>query len=179
MANLYDTAPAFDEPIAVIRHCHERIRKQLTTLDKLVSYLPDRGVDESVQAAAKAVLKYFNKAAPLHHQDEEVDLLPALRATVQGEDAHLLEKATTTILQHHKEMDRLWQTLRAQLEALEDGSGYDLSAADVEDFSALYREHMALEEGQIAPLAMRVLSEQQMRELGASMQERRGIVPAT
>ena len=86
---------------------------------------------------------------------------------------------TTTILQHHKEMDRLWQTLRAQLEALEDGSGYDLSAADVEDFSALYREHMALEEGQIAPLAMRVLSEQQMRELGASMQERRGIVPAT
>ena len=76
MPNLYDTAPAFDEPIAVIRHCHERIRKQLTTLDKLVSYLPDRGVDESVQAAAKAVLKYFNKAAPLHHQDEEVDLLP-------------------------------------------------------------------------------------------------------
>jgi pyridoxamine 5'-phosphate oxidase len=63
MPNLYDTAPAFDEPIAVIRHCHERIRKQLTTLDKLVNYLPDRGVDESVQSAAKAVLKYFDKAA--------------------------------------------------------------------------------------------------------------------
>jgi hypothetical protein len=53
MPNLYDTAPAFDEPIAVIRHCHERIRKQLTTLDKLVNYLPDRGVDESVQSAPK------------------------------------------------------------------------------------------------------------------------------
>ncbi|NDI87178.1 hemerythrin domain-containing protein [Undibacterium crateris] len=175
MSTLFDAAPGFDTPIAVLKHCHDRIRKQLATLDKLVNYLPDRGVDESVQQAAKAVLKYFIKAAPMHHQDEEVDLLPALRATVSGADAELLSELSKTILQHHAQMDQQWKVLQVQLEALEDGSGYDLSPSDVDDFTTLYQAHMQIEETQIAPMALRVLSEAQMKQLGASMQARRGI----
>ncbi|HEV2612422.1 MAG TPA: hemerythrin domain-containing protein, partial [Noviherbaspirillum sp.] len=35
MTDLFDTAPGFDQPIAVLKHCHDRIRKQLATLERL------------------------------------------------------------------------------------------------------------------------------------------------
>jgi pyridoxamine 5'-phosphate oxidase len=66
---LPDTAPGFDQPIAVLKHCHDRIRKQLATLEKLLAHLPVHGADEQARQAAAAVLKYFDKAAPLHHED--------------------------------------------------------------------------------------------------------------
>lgn len=175
MNSLFDSAPGFDQPLAVLKHCHDRIRKQLATLDKLVSHLSDVGIDESAQQAAKAVLRYFNKAAPLHHEDEEIDLLPELQATAQGEDASLLATLMDKILAQHQQMATQWKTLEKQLLAIEDGSGTDLSASDVEDFSALYAEHMQIEEGQIAPMAQRLFNATQMQKLGAAMQARRGI----
>ena len=77
---LPDTAPDFDQPVAVLKHCHGRIRKQLATLEKLLAHLPGHGADEQARQAASAVLKYFEKAAHLHHEDEEQDLIPMLRA---------------------------------------------------------------------------------------------------
>ncbi|MFC3376746.1 hypothetical protein ACFOLJ_12875 [Rugamonas sp. CCM 8940] len=38
--SLIDTAPGFDQPIAVLKHCHDRIRKQLLTLNNLLAHLP-------------------------------------------------------------------------------------------------------------------------------------------
>lgn len=175
MPSLFDSAPGFDQPLAVLKHCHDRIRKQLATLDKLLSHLRDHGIDENAQQAAKAVLRYFNKAAPLHHEDEEIDLLPTLQSCVTGEDAELLSGLLATILGQHRQMEQLWQTLAPQLVAIEDGSGVDLSASDIDDFTALYTEHMQIEETQIAPMAQRLFSQDQMHALGAAMQARRGI----
>lgn len=39
--------------------------------------------DVQAQAAAAQILRYFNVAAPLHHQDEDEDLFPALLALHQ------------------------------------------------------------------------------------------------
>ncbi len=175
MNSLYDSAPGFDQPLAVLKHCHDRIRKQLATLDKLVNHLNDIGIDEDAQQAAKTVLRYFKKAAPLHHQDEEVDLLPELAATATGEDAVLLKELTMQILQQHHLMEQHWKVLEVQLQEIEDGEGADLSASDVEDFAAMYEQHMQIEEGQIAPMASRLFNDAQMKKLGAAMQVRRGI----
>ena len=46
---LPDSAPSFDQPIAVLKHCHDRIRKQLATLDKLLPHLTAHGADEQAQ----------------------------------------------------------------------------------------------------------------------------------
>ena len=58
---LPDTAPGFDQPIAVLKHCHGRIRKQLATLERLLSHLPEHGADEAARQAAGAVLQVFRK----------------------------------------------------------------------------------------------------------------------
>jgi pyridoxamine 5'-phosphate oxidase len=171
---LPDTAPGFDQPIAVLKHCHERIRKQLATLVKLLAHLPAHGADEQARQAAQAVIKYFDKAAHLHHEDEEQNLLPMLQATAQGQDAGLLAQLLPQIVADHSAMDALWQTLHEQLKGIEGGTPV-LSADVVGNFVDSYTRHMVTEETQIAPMAIRLFSPAQMAELGAAMQMRRGI----
>ena len=172
---LPDTAPGFDQPIAVLKHCHGRIRKQLATLERLLSHLPEHGADEAARQAAGAVLKYFEKAAHLHHDDEEQDLIPMLRAVAQGEDAATLQALAPIILQDHKDMDALWQDLHEQLSAIADGSAATLTASNVQRFTQRYTAHMEREESTMAPMAMRLFSPEQMTQLGTSMGRRRGI----
>ena len=175
---LPDTAPDFNQPVAVLKHCHGRIRKQLATLEKLLVHLPEHGADEQARQAASAVLKYFEKAAHLHHDDEEQDLIPMLRAVAQGEDAATLQALAPVILQDHKDMDAMWQDLHEQLSAIAEGSGTQLSSSTVQRFSQRYLNHMEREESTMAPMALRLFDAQQMKQLGEAMQRRRGIEPA-
>jgi pyridoxamine 5'-phosphate oxidase len=175
---LPDTAPGFDQPIAVLKHCHDRIRKQLATMQKLPEHLARHGADEQAQQAAQAVMKYFDQAAPVHHADEEENLVPMLRSVARGEDAATLAELVPGILQDHEEMDAMWHSLREQLGAIADGSAAALSAAQVQRFSDRYSAHMEREETRIAPMAKRLFSAAQMAQLGEAMQVRRGILPA-
>ena len=174
---LHDAAPGFDQPIAVLKHCHDRIRKQLATMQKLLDHLPQHGADEQARQAAAAVIRYFDKAAHLHHEDEEQDLLPMLRQVAQGEDAVTLSALAPGIIDDHDKMDALWQRLHEQLRPIADGTGAALSAPDVREFTERYSSHMEREEGHIAPMAKRLFSAGQMAQLGAAMQARRGIAP--
>jgi pyridoxamine 5'-phosphate oxidase len=176
MMNLLpEAAPGFDQPVAVLKHCHDRIRKQLATLEKLLAHLPTHGADEQARQAAQAVLKYFDKAAPLHHDDEEQDLIPMLRAVAQGDDAATLQALAPVILQDHKDMDAMWQDLHEQLCLVADGSAATLSASLVQRFCERYRGHMEREESTMAPMALRLFSAEQMARLGQAMQQRRGL----
>ncbi|QYG05738.1 pyridoxamine 5'-phosphate oxidase [Janthinobacterium sp. PAMC25594] len=174
---LFDSVPGFDQPIAVLKHCHDKIRKQLTTLQNLLGHLGQNGNTPEAQQAAKAVLQYFNKAAHLHHDDEEQDLMPMLQATATGEDAALLATLVPEILADHQRMDQAWLTLRPELDAIAAGTDSQLSHDGVRDYVAAYQAHMAKEEGQLAPMAKRLFSAQQMEQLGTAMQRRRGIAP--
>ena len=176
---LFDSVPGFDQPIAVLKHCHDKIRKQLTTLQNLLGHLAQHGNTTDAQQAAKAVLQYFNKAAHLHHDDEEQDLMPMLQATATGDDAALLTTLVPDILADHQRMDQAWLTLRPALDAIAAGTGTQLSADGVRDYVAAYQAHMSKEEGQLAPMAKRLFSAQQMEQLGTAMQRRRGIAPDT
>ena len=176
-APLFDSVPGFDQPIAVLKHCHDKIRKQLTTLQNLLAYLPQQGNTIAAQQAAKAVLQYFNKAAHLHHDDEEQDLMPMLQATASGADAALLTTLVPEILADHQRMDQAWSTLRPQLDAIAAGASTELSPDGVNAYVDAYHAHMSKEEGQLATMAKRLFSAQQMEQLGTAMQRRRGIAP--
>ena len=144
--SLIDTAPDFSQPIAVLKHCHDRIRKQLLTMQNLLAHLPAHGADADAQLAAKAVLKYFNNAAHLHHEDEEQNLMPMLVATARDADSTLLQEIVPGILSDHEQMDKDWDTIKTQLNGIADGSSAALSATDVTRFCNAYAAHMAKEE---------------------------------
>lgn len=170
---LFQPIPGFDQPIAVLKHCHDKIRKQIATLKKLLVHLPRHGATIDAQQAAGAVLQYFDKAAALHHADEENDLMPMLQATAEGEDAALLDALVPEILADHRQMDRIWTALKGQLDAIAGATAATLSADDVARFADYYAAHMAKEETQLAPMAIRLFSSEQMARLGEAMRERR------
>ena len=174
---LLDAAPGFDRPIAVLKHCHDRIRKQLATLEKLLAHLPAAGADEQAQQAAAAVIKYFDQGAPLHHADEEENLIPMLRAVAQGEDAETLQALAPVILAQHHEMDSTWTQLRKQLAQIAAGTDASLSSSTAEQFIQAYTAHMVREESTLAPMAMRLFNPEQMTQLGDAMQARRNANP--
>jgi pyridoxamine 5'-phosphate oxidase len=176
---LFEPAPDFDQPIAVLKHCHDRIRRQIHTMQNLVAHTEKSGQNVDIQQAARAVLRYFSIVAPQHHADEEHDLLPMLQSTAEGEDANLLHSLLPEIMKEHEQMDAAWAALDRQLQEIASGASNELSESDVSRFAEMYTAHMEKEETKIAPMAKRLFSTAQMRRLGNAMRARRGIAPAT
>ena len=178
-AALPPTSPGFDQPIAFLKHCHDKLRDRLATLDQLASHLASQGVTLEAQQAAQAVLKYFNQAAAIHHADEEQDLMPMLQANATAADAALLAALVPQILAEHGRMDQAWAVLRQQLTTITTaapGAVARLDQQPVQQFIDAYQAHMAKEESQLVPMAQRLFTEQQMAQLGDAMRHRRGLL---
>ncbi|RZI95944.1 MAG: hemerythrin domain-containing protein, partial [Rubrivivax sp.] len=79
-------AAGFEAPFEMLGACHERVERMLALLARLQQHVLARGWDESVASAARDVMRYFDLAAPLHHEDEERHVFPPLLA---GDDAVL------------------------------------------------------------------------------------------
>ena len=69
----------FEQPFEMLDACHDRGRRTLELMGKLQTHLQTHGCDDSARQAARDVQRYFDIAAPLHHQDEELHIFPALR----------------------------------------------------------------------------------------------------
>jgi len=151
--------------------CHDRIMDQCATLQKLLQHLPKNGCDIQAQQAAQAVLRYFDTAGQFHHQDEEVDLFPLLRATNNADADALIKR----LLDEHQAMDALWLRLRTQLQGIAEGQSATLEKSLVADFSLAYGRHVMLENTQLLPLSAQLLNEQQLHEIGKKMADRRGV----
>ena len=163
-------APDFDHPIEMLAACHERIQDQIDTLDRLLVHLAAHGCDEQATRAAANVMRYFDTAGEHHHEDEEVDLFPLLEAQSPGA-ASLTERLRAD----HANMRALWHTLRVQLSAIAEGTSKQLDPTLVDAFARLYRDHIALEESELLPLAERVLGNAAAEMLGANMARRRRV----
>jgi len=174
--NLFDTPAGFDEPIAMWIGCHRRIEKQLKTLAKLAEHVSRHGVDAEATSAAEAVLGYFEKSAPHHHDDEDRDLFPliARRITDAGE-REKFEALRAQLEADHEAMEAAWARIRRPLHGIAEGLHKNLSLPDVNAFRAIYATHIPLEEGAIPDLARRYLTERDLESLGRAMATRRGV----
>jgi hemerythrin-like domain-containing protein len=174
--NLFDTPAGFDDPVAMWMGCHRRIEKQLKTLARLPAHLADKGVDAEASNAAQAILRYFEKSAPHHHEDEDRDIFPLLEKRIT--DAAELARFRELVARLHSEHERMsagWARLRKPLQGIADGIARPLDPADVESFRAIYETHIPSEDGAIPALARRYLTAADLEGLGRSMAARRGV----
>ncbi len=162
-------APSFDDPLQMLRACHEKILRQCDTLKKLAAHLTNNGCDVQVQQAAQGILRYFDTAGQFHHQDEEENLFPALR-NCTGVDTTLLGR----LLSDHVIMLGAWDALRPVLAQLAEEQNVTLDASLVEKFIDSYTAHIAIENAELLPMATTLLSPQQVTLIGKKMSERRG-----
>jgi hemerythrin-like domain-containing protein len=167
MMKLSSPAAGFDEPFAMLQACHERVERSLSLLERLAMHAARHGADAQAQDAARDVLRYFDIAAPQHHEDEERHVLPALRAQGQGALAD-------RIAADHIAMSATWQALRPWLLALQRGDAGTVPP-DLPRFAARYREHIALEEGSVFAPVQAALDDAAQRAMGREMAQRRGV----
>ena len=171
--SLLPHAPSLDEPLDMLHACHERIEAQLRTLERLIDYLPDHGVDDQVRSAIANVLRYFDQAAPNHHEDEERDLFPRLLARASHEEAASVNSLIETLLGEHQVMAEALDTVRRDLLALVAAQRGPLDAAAIAHLADCYRRHIAREESSLLPLAKRLLTAEDVVRLSLAMTERR------
>lgn len=167
-------AAGFDEPFELLAACHQRVERMLGLLQRLQPHLQTHGADKAAAEAAGDVLRYFDLAAPHHHEDEERHLLPTLMAS--GDPA--LQALAARLLADHRAMSQAWADLRPGLAALAQGQ-WPPDAADAQfsrwaAFDAVYRGHLAAEDGTAYPEAARRLSAPQRAAMGDEMARRRG-----
>lgn len=172
-------AAGFDQPLEMWHACHERVARMNNMMERLVEHLKKNGVDKNARVTAASVRRYFDEAAPRHHEDEEIDLFPRLMAKLNaqsaGPAAEHIGAAIQALLADHREMDQLWTSLRAQLLKVEAGEKPVFDDAQVTLFITRYRAHIEIEEDEIAPALRRMLRAKDLREIGMAMAARRGV----
>ncbi len=169
---------SYAQPFELLSACHERVERSLQLLMRLCQHLKTRGLDASAREAATDVRRYFDIAAPLHHEDEELHVFPVLE---QLDDEHL-QTVCAQLREDHQRIHAQWEVLRAllaQLDGLPDGP---LPALQLEvlhragdTFVDVHKEHLRLENQLVFPCAEQRLNAAQQQAMGEEMASRRGL----
>ena len=167
-------APGLEAPLEMLEACHDRIRKQCSTLLRLKAHVAASGVDEAAGIAAQGIIRYFDTAGRDHHEDEEGDLFPAILESMAGSDPVCIRELIERLTNDHRELERLWRSVRTWLTAVESRQQQP-APPEIESFVDLYERHAKLEEDELLPLAKRLLGTDELDRIGRSMRLRRGI----
>jgi len=166
-------AVGFEQPFEMLEACHQRVQRSLDLLQRLIGYLDDHGHDATSRSAADDVLRYFDLAAPLHHEDEELHVFPALADSPDP----ALRQAIATLRDDHVRMAARWALARQLLLAWRDEPSPPAldgpSRALLKAFGDAYGAHIALEEGLVYPAARTAFDDTGLARIGAEMQARR------
>lgn len=167
-------AVGFEEPFAMLEACHERVQRTLALLGRLREHVEQQGSDDSARQAARDVLRYFDIAAPLHHEDEELHVFPPLLDHGSPAVVALVRR----LLKDHQDMGTDWAAARQPLQALADGQASAFSAADeaaLERFAWRYARHIEDEEGVAYPAVLQLLPPEALAPMGREMAARRQV----
>lgn len=170
----------FEAPFDMLAACHERVERMLGLLQKLRAHVLAHGADEQGQQAARDIMRYFDQAGPLHHEDEELHVFPALLA--QRDPA--VVAVVIRLKQDHREMAEQWKVVRTALDRLacspfdSDWPGFgDEESVAFDAYDALYRRHLIDEDGTVYPAAKRCIRDASLAAMSEDMMVRRGVKP--
>ena len=157
----------FDQPFEMLLACHERVERMLGLLERLALHLQSHGADDQALDAAQQLMRYFDLAAPAHHEDEERHVIPLLAKSHPALARQLLDE--------HEQMTQQWQRVRADLVALSAQTAASASqpAARWSTFVALYRRHLLAEEKLAFVTVRPQLSDPDLQLMSQEMAQRR------
>ncbi|MED5619444.1 hemerythrin domain-containing protein [Ideonella sp. BN130291] len=172
---LHSPAAGFDQPFDMLAACHDRVRRSLALLERLLPHLQAHGPDAQARDAARDVLRYFDMAAPAHHEDEERHVIPLLLGSSNAE----LQAAAQRMLADHHLIREGWARLAPLLRSVTEGQPVSMETLQPEaiDFVRLHHAHLDLEDTLAFPHAHQHLGHDQaaVQAMGAEMAARRGV----
>jgi hemerythrin-like domain-containing protein len=168
----------FDQPLDMLEACHERLRRSLALLERLSAHVNTQGADRPAQDAARDVLRYFDLAAPHHHRDEELHLLPLLQADPAT------QAWAQQVLSDHAQLAQAWAAARPALAGLSQGhwppaQGAACAQAQWAQWSQALLAHAAWEDAVIYPWVRQQVGPADLHTIGQEMAQRRGVSHAS
>lgn len=170
MLNLFHSPQknaTWDEPIEMLYACHSKIQKFCQQLSRLPEYVAQHGCNPITQTTAQQILTYFHQAAPLHHDDEELNFFPLL---VQY--APHTQTVIDELTRQHHDLNQNWHKMAQELNAVLSGCDDALQHETVARFVAGYAQHIELEEP-LFELGKQHIPNDKLREIGQIMAARR------
>ena len=165
----------FDQPVEMWLACHQRVQRFAALLSRLAEHLAKQGADEDAQVTAVSIRRYFNEAAPRHHEDEEVDMFPRLRERLDSQRDSTVLDVLEQVEADHLEMGGLWKRLDEALAEVSRGKRLALDQALIDRFTTMYSHHIDAEERVVLPALRRVLGNSDWAAVGRALAERRGL----
>lgn len=175
----------FEEPFEMLEACHERSLRMLWLLERVQSHLKQKGWDTEVAQAAADVIRYFDQAAPRHHEDEERHVFPCVLAA--PDHAHLHD-IIIRLQQEHRDMIVVWAKARPILWRIahwgDDGQPNPAAhwqalgepeITTLKAFGKLYDDHIPDEDNMVYPAAQHLMNETTLRTMSQDMMQRRGL----
>lgn len=164
-----------EPPLDAMAGCNQRLLHHCAALRRLALYVGECGFDSEAGAASGRLLHFFDHVLPHQHADQEADLFPALIESMAGSDAVCLREITDGLAQQHRELGRLWLRLRPALLDLASARKDALPVHEIEGFIGHCTQCVAREDGELLPMAARLLSDDAWSRIGAAMRQRRFI----
>lgn len=159
----------WNEPIEMLYACHSKVKRFCRQLSILPDYLEKHGYTQAVLNDVEQILSYFNRSAPLHHDDEELDFFPQLVKV-----APQAQSAIDELEQQHKNLHENWNALSVQLEELISEQRQNIDEHLIERFVQGYERHITLEEP-LFEMGREFLADDVLSEMGKNMSIRRQV----
>ena len=163
----------FEQPFEMLEACHERVQRSLDLLRRIVVHIDSKGHDEQSRSALGDVLRYFDIAGPLHHQDEELHVFPALLAHPDGLVLAAVEQLRADHLRMHGQWGELRQVLLGWQGEAAAGAVSEPERRLLGDFVDIYERHIPLEEAVAYPAARQEFGAADLARIGVEMAARR------
>ena len=169
----------FTDPIGMLGDCHRRIEMFLNVLVRVAEQAQGGALDEERRGAMESALRYFREAAPKHTADEEESLFPRLRRIDSAEVREILARVEALEADHvganriHGEVDDLCRQWLGQGTLSSKSTSRLLKL--LLQLRDLYREHIAMEDHEVFPMAAASLCDSDRQGIGREMASRRKI----
>jgi hemerythrin-like domain-containing protein len=177
MLNTIKSGPAAgaetEDAIALLLGCHDRIR-HFTEVGARLAQSPQAPAPDRAEAA-RAVLRYYTVALPLHEADENESVYPRLKlALPPGE----LAQANQQMVEQHAginfsiaELVPMWQQIERDPQTQNElGERLRLRT---EQLRSLWNVHLTLEEEQVIPAMRKYLGAEDLSAIAKEMRDRR------
>ncbi|MGB6385297.1 MAG: hemerythrin domain-containing protein [Terriglobales bacterium] len=164
-----------EDAVSLLLGCHERIR-HFTAVAVRLAESQQAPASERIQAA-RAVLRYYAVALPLHEADENESVYPRMKNALLSSE---LANANEQMIEQHKNIDATVAELIPMWQEVEhDPEGQDALALNdrlrdrTERLSELWSAHLKLEEEQVIPALRQHLTAEDLRAIQQEMRDRR------
>lgn len=155
--------------IQTLRHQHEEGLGKLNELEDAVVNLEDKGLNSEDVSSVRSAVSFINTEIRQHNQREEDVLFPEL-------EKHIPQQGPTSVMRsEHRELWNKLDELEANIKTIEsaggknDNSVLETLLGTARDIISLLRNHIAKENNVLFPLALNILSQDQIDRINSTL----------